>query len=464
MQGIEKYAFKLVKRIRLRIIDVPGAFGKMAVELGRHGAMLGDISKVHVTSHYITRDIIMFFDTQEQFEETISALEKLKGYKIFSIEDEVLNIHRGGKIAVTPTVKMETISDLRLIYTPGVAQACSHIMENPETVLDYTSIGNSVCIATNGSAILGLGDIGVHAGMPVMEGKSVILHKMAGVSCIPILIDSDDGNRIVDTLEAISKTFSLIMIEDIKAPLCFQIEERLQDRLKKPVFHDDQHGTATVILATLIQTMRVLKKKKENVNIVISGAGAAGMTTCRMLLEYGFENIVICDSEGAIYETRTQRMNEYKISIAKITNKGREKGSLRDVIKHKDIFIGLSKSNIVSKNMVRSMNREPIVLALANPIPEIMPQAAREAGAVIALDGRTVNNCLAFPGLIRGALDARALKITYPMKFAAAETIASLAGKHEGVPNFMNLGIHRRIAEEVKQAALKDPKAVLPKT
>jgi len=461
MQDIEKYAFKLVKRIRLRIIDVPGAFGRMAVELGRHGAMLGDITKVHVTSQYITRDIIMFFDTQEQFEETINALEKLKGYKIFSIEDEVLNIHRGGKIAVTPTVKMETISDLRLIYTPGVAQACSHIMNNPDTVRDYTSIGNAVCIATNGSAILGLGDIGVHAGMPVMEGKSVILHKMAGVSCIPILIDSDDANRIVDTLEAISKTFSLIMIEDIKAPLCFQVEERLQDRLKKPVFHDDQHGTATVILATLIQTLRVINKKKENVQIVVSGAGAAGMATCRMLLEYGFENIVICDSAGAIYQSRTQKMNDYKKEIALMTNKNQEKGALRDVIKHKDIFIGLSKSGIVSKGMVKSMNRDPVVLALANPIPEIMPQVAREAGALIALDGRTVNNCLAFPGLIRGAIDSRAISITYSMKFAAAEAIAALAGKHEGVPNFMNLGIHRKIAEEVKKAALQDPKAVL---
>lgn len=454
MMGAEKYAHKLVKKIRVRIIDIPGALGKIFLELGKHGAMLGDITKVHLTSQYITRDIIMFFDSKQQFEETIHALEQLKGYKIISIEDEVLHIHAGGKIAVTPTVKMDTLSDLRMIYTPGVAQACNYIAGNPDKARDLTSIGNSVCIATNGSAVLGLGNIGVLAGMPVMEGKSVILHKMAGVSCIPILIDSGDVDVIVNTLEAISKTFSVIMIEDIRAPMCFEIEKNLQERLPIPVFHDDQHGTATVILATLIKTLQLLEKEKDEIAIVMSGAGAAGMATCHMLREYGFGNIVVCDSHGAIYKTRKKNMNHYKHQIAEITNEHSEKGSLEDVIKNKDVFIGVSAPNIVSRAMVRSMNRHPIVLALANPIPEIWPQDALESGAAFALDGRTVNNCLAFPGLIRGTLDARALRITYPMKFAAAEAIATLAGKHEGVPNFMNLAIHRRIAEAVKEAAL----------
>ena len=456
MQEIEKYAFKLVKKIRIRIHDVPGAFGKFAVELGKHGAMLGDITKVHLTSQHVTRDVMMFFDSQEQFERTIGALEKFKGYKILSIEDEVLNVHRGGKIEVKPRVKMDTLGDLRMIYTPGVAQACNYILENPEKVRDFTSIGNSVCIATNGSAILGLGNIGVHAGMPVMEGKSVILHKMAGVSCIPILVDSNDAGRIIDTIEAISKTFSTIMIEDIKAPLCFEVERKLQERLPIPVFHDDQHGTATVILATLISVLQVLNKEKEKVSVVISGAGAAGIATCRMLLEYGFENIVVCDSVGAIHEKRKEKMNVYKEDIARATNRNMEKGSLEEIIKRKDVFIGVSVSNLVSKSMVRSMNKDPVVLALANPIPEIMPQDARDAGAAFAHDGRTVNNCLAFPGIVRGALDARASKITYSMKFAAAEAIAALAGKHEGVPNFMNPGIHKRVAEEVKRAALSN--------
>ncbi|MBW2568018.1 MAG: NADP-dependent malic enzyme [Deltaproteobacteria bacterium] len=396
----------------------------------------------------------MYFDNQKQFEETKDALEKIKRCKILSIEDEVLNVHRGGKIEVTPTVKIDSLSDLRMIYTPGVAQVCNYILKNPEKVYDFTSIGNSVCIATNGSAILGLGNIGVHAGMPVMEGKSVILHEMAGVSCVPVLIDSDDACRIVDTLEAISKTFSMIMLEDIKAPLCFEVERLLQERLPIPVFHDDQHGTATVILAVLIIALQMLSRKKEKVSVVINGAGAAGFATCMMLLKYGFKDIVVCDSAGAIHKKRKEKMNIYKKALAKITNKKMEKGSLKEIIKNKDVFIGVSAANLVSKDMVRSMSKDPIVLALANPIPEIMPHDALDAGAAFAKDGRAVNNCLIFPGLVRGVLDARASKITYPMKFAAAEAIAALARKHEGVPNFMNLSIHKKVAEKVKQAAL----------
>ena len=453
MPETEKYSFKIVKKIRVRIHDVPGAFGLFAMEVGKHGAVLGDITKIHLTSQYITRDIIVYFDNKKHFSDTLDALKKLKGYKIISIEDEVLHIHQGGKIAVTPTVKIDTLNELRMVYTPGVAQACNYIIENPEKARKYTSIGNTVCIATNGSAVLGLGNIGVLAGMPVMEGKSVILNKMAGVSCVPILIESDNADRIVDTLEAISKTFSVIMIEDIKAPLCFEVEEKLQERVPIPVFHDDQHGTATVILASLIKALNLANKQKGKVRIVINGAGAAGMAVCKMLLEYGFKHIIICDSKGAIYKGRRGNMNIYKKAIAELTNKDKEKGSLKEVIKRKDIFIGVSAPNLVSQDMVRNMDKNPIVLALANPVPEIWPKDAMEAGAAIALDGRTVNNCLAFPGIIRGTLDACASKITYPMKFKAAETLAALAGKHEVTPNFMNPGVHKKVAAAVRRAA-----------
>jgi len=455
MKEVEKYAHKIMKKLRLRLPDIPSAFGKVAMELGNQGAMLGDIRKVHVTSHHITRDLIVFFDSEKQIVDSVSALEKLKGYRVLSVDDVVMEIHEGGKIAMTPRVKIETLSDLRMIYTPGVAQACNYILENPEEARKYTSIGNSVCIATNGSAVLGLGNIGVLAGMPVMEGKSVILNKMAGVSCIPILIDSDDADRIVDTLEAISKTFGVIMIEDIGAPLCFEVEEKLQERVSMPVFHDDQHGTATVILAALIKTLKLTEKKKQKVRIVINGAGAAGIATCRMLLEYGFQNIVICDRRGAIYRGRKENMNPYKKAIASVTNEECERGALKEVIEKKDIFIGVSSPKLVSKDMVRSMNKAPIVFALANPVPEIFIKDATDAGAAMALDGRTINNCLVFPGLIRGTLDACASRITYLMKFRAAEMLASLAGKHEIVPNFMLQAIHQRIAEEVKGAALE---------
>ncbi len=449
----EKYAHKIVKCFRVRIPDVPGAMGRLAQEVGSHGVVLGDITILHITSQYITRDIVMFFDNLAHFNSTLQALRRLKGYKIVSIRDEVLRLHEGGKVAVRPTVKMDSLDELRMIYTPGVAQVCNYLVNNPDKARKYTSIGNTVCIATNGSAVLGLGNIGVIPGMPVMEGKSVILHKMGGVSCVPLLIESHDARQIIDTLEAVARTFSVIMIEDITAPLCFEVENGLQDRVDIPVFHDDQHGTAIVILAALIKSLKKVDKKKEKVKVVINGAGAAGIAAARLLLKYGFKDIIICDRKGAIYKGRKENMNEYKKAAAEITNPGREKGSLSEVLKGKDVFVGVSSPGLVTGDMVAAMNKNPVVLALANPVPEIWPKDAEAAGAAVALDGRTVNNCLAFPGLIRGTLDACARRITDKMKIAAAEAIASLAGKRDVVPNFMNLLIHKKIAEAVKRAA-----------
>jgi len=453
-QNVEKYSHKVIQKIRFRIPDVPGALGRLAAELGNCSVIMGDITTVDVTSNYITRDITRFFDNEEHFRKTLSRLKTLKGYKILLIEDEVLARHRGGKIVVAPRVEINTLSDLRMIYTPGVAQVCTHILNHPASALEYTSIGNTVCIATNGSAVLGLGDIGVLPAMPVMEGKSIILKKMGNVSCVPILIDSDSADVIVNTLHSLSRTFSVIMIEDIKAPLCFEVEERLKKMLKIPVFHDDQHGTATVILAALIKALRMTGKKKEDVRVVINGAGAAAIASCKMLLQYGFKDMVMCDRAGAIYAGRREGMNPYKKEISLLTNRQKEKGSLADVMKEKDIFIGLSSPGLVTGEMVKMMNRKPIVFALANPVPEIWPKDALEAGAAIAVDGRTINNALAFPGLIRGTLDARASDINYAMKFSAAETLASLARKHV-VPNFMNMNVHEKVASAVKQAAFK---------
>ncbi|MDD5584900.1 MAG: NAD-dependent malic enzyme [Candidatus Omnitrophica bacterium] len=391
----------------------------------------------------------------KHFLQAIQALKKLKGYRILAIEDEVLNIHKGGKIAIKPLVKMETLSDLRMVYTPGVAQVCNYIVKNPKAVRDYTSIGNTVCIATNGSAVLGLGDIGILAAMPVMEGKSLILNKMGNVSCVPLLIESDDADYIVKVLAGVAKTFSVIMIEDIKAPLCFEVEEKLQRCVDIPVFHDDQHGTAIVILSALIKALKIAGKKKENVSIAISGAGAAAIATCTMLIHYGFREIVLCDRAGAIYKGRNNDMNPYKQAISEITNKKREKGKIEEIIKNKDIFIGVSAPGLLTKTMVATMAKDPIVFALANPVPEIWPKEALEAGARIALDGRTINNALAFPGIMRGTLDAKAKRITYAMKFAAAETLAGLSGKHEVVAHFMNPLVHEKVAKAVRRAAEK---------
>jgi len=281
---------------------------------------------------------------------------------------------------------------------------------------------------------------------------------MANVSCVPLLIDSSDADRIVDVLEGIAKTFSVIMIEDVKAPLCFEVEEKLQKRVSIPVFHDDQHGTATVILAALIRALAMTGRKKQEVRIVINGAGAAAVAATKLLLAYGFRHIVLCDSAGAIYQGRTNGMNPYKEEIARCTNSGRITGTLADAMKGADVFIGLSLPGLVTQKMVRSMKKNPIVLPMANPVPEIWPQDALAAGAAISLDGRTINNALAFPGIIRGTLDAGAPLITYAMKFAAAEALAGLAGKQEVVPDFMDPAVHAAVASAVRAAAEKGPK------
>ena len=453
MDDIEKYSHKLIKKIRFKITGAPGALGTLVREFGKERVLLGDITKIHGAPGHIIRDITAFFNDEKHFRQTVTALKKLKGYTLLDIQDEILHLHKGGKIEVRPRVKVDTLMDLRMIYTPGVAQVCNYIVAHPEAARQYTSIGNTVCIATNGSAVLGLGNIGVLAAMPVMEGKSVILHKMADVSCFPLLVKSDDADVIVNTLASIAETFGAVMIEDVGAPLCFEVEQKLQKKVRVPVFHDDQHGTATVILAALIKALTMTGKKKEKVSIAINGAGAAGIATANLLLGYGFKHIVLCDSTGAIYRGRVNGMNSFKKAIATTTNKRNEKGTLADILKDKDIFIGLSAPGIVTKEMITSMAADPIVFALANPVPEIWPAEAEEAGAAIALDGRTVNNALAFPGIIRGALDSSAREITVAMKFAAAETIASLAGKKDVVPDFMDTAMHKTVAKAVAHAS-----------
>ncbi len=453
MADVEKYSHKTIRKIRFRIPDVPGALGVLARKLGEEGAILGDISRVQLTKDHIIRDIIAYFDDDKHFERVMAAVKGLKDYKVIRVQDEILELHRGGKIEIRPRVRVETLADLRMIYTPGVAQVCKHIEAHPEDARKYTSIGNTVCIATNGSAVLGLGDIGILPAMPVMEGKSLILNKMGGVSCVPLLLDSDSAKDIVGTLALIAPTFGAIMIEDIGGPLCFEIEEELQKRVPIPVFHDDQHGTAIVILAGLIKSLAMTGKKKESVSVVINGAGAAGIAASKLLLHYGFKDIVLCDSKGAIYAGRKEGMNPYKDAIARVTNTRREKGPLEDVMKGKDVFVGVSAAGVVSQDMVRSMAKRPLVFALANPIPEIWPADAIKAGAAVSLDGRTVNNALAFPGLLRGTLDAGASRITDDMKCAAAKTIASLGRKDEVMPDFMDPGVHKKVAQAVEAAA-----------
>ena len=369
--------------------------------------------------------------------------------------DDILSLHRGGKTRMTSRMRLQTVEQLRMIYTPGVAQVSKLIEADPARLYEYTSVGDTVAVITNGTAVLGLGDVGVRAAMPVMEGKSVIFMEMVDIAAVPLLVDTRDAARFVDTVATIAPTFGAILLEDVAAPLCFEVEDALKARLDVPVFHDDQHGTAVVVLAALIRALTLTGKCAENLRVVMNGAGAAGTAVARFLLDYGVRDVVLCDRAGAVYRGRAEHMNPAKEALAAITNKDSERGTLAEVMRGKDCFIGVSVAGAVTREMVRSMAPDPIVFAMANPVPEIWPDEALEAGAAAAEDGRHINNALGFPGIFRGALDARARQVNEEMKVAASSTLARLAPEGELVPNFMDRAVHRALADAVADAARK---------
>lgn len=373
--------------------------------------------------------------------------------------EEALKLHREnpGKISVEPSVKVETVEDLNLVYTPGVAEPCREIAEDTEKAYEYTSKGNLVAVVSDGSAVLGLGDIGAEASMPVMEGKSNLMKKFGEVDGVPVCINADSAQDIIEHVEREAPTYGAINLEDIKAPRCFKAEEALKDKLDIPVFHDDQHGTAIVVLAALKNALEIAEKDLSEVRIAISGAGASGIAVANFLIEAGAQEIVPVDSSGIL---RTDDENEYKADLAKRTQASEEQGDLSDAMKDADVFIGLSAPGIVSKEMVGSMADDSIVFALANPEPEILPEDAREAGAFITATGRSdfqnqVNNSLAFPGVFRGALDVKASSINEEMKEAASEAIQEFIEpeKDKIVPETLDKELAMDIAEKVSEAA-----------
>jgi malate dehydrogenase (oxaloacetate-decarboxylating) len=336
----------------------------------------------------------------------------------------------GGKVAITSKMPLESIDDLSIAYTPGVAQPCLEIAENRDLAYDYTSKQNTVAVVSDGSAVLGLGNIGPEASMPVMEGKAVLFKKFADVDAVPIVLDTQDTEEIIQTVKMIAPTFGGINLEDISAPRCFEIEKRLKQDLNIPVMHDDQHGTAVVTLAGIINALKVTGKAFEELKVVINGAGAAGMAIIYLLREMGVKMIVMCDSRGIIHKERGD-LTPVKQEVATITNEQNLSGSLADAVKRTDVFIGVSVPGVLTPDMVRSMNDDPIIFAMSNPIPEIMPAEATQAGARIIATGRSdfpnqINNVLAFPGIFRGLLDARSSKLTNKMYIAAAYAIAEV--------------------------------------
>ncbi|MDP3785215.1 MAG: NADP-dependent malic enzyme [bacterium] len=377
------------------------------------------------------------------------------------LDKKALELHHAsrGKIDIVGKVSLASRKDLNLAYTPGVAAVSLAIAKNKKKVFEYTIKSNTVAVITDGSAVLGLGNIGPEAALPVMEGKCLIFKTFAGITAWPIALATQDVDEIVRTVKNIAPLFGGINLEDISAPRCFEIEERLRKILDIPVFHDDQHGSAIAVLAGLINALKVVGKNISRVKIVVSGAGAAGTATAKLLLKYGAKNIVMLDSRGAIYRGRLY-LDKSKKELARRTNKKRERGGLTEVIRGADIFIGVSKGNLLSKEMVREMAEEPIVFAMANPTPEINPKLAKEAGASIVATGRSdfpnqINNSLVFPGVFRGLLDARATKITERMKIVAAEALARLVKKpteHNIVPGMFDKRVVRAVALAVERS------------
>lgn len=354
-----------------------------------------------------------------------------------TVYERSLELHEKnhGKVEVISKVKVENREDLSLAYTPGVAEPCRKIHANPDDVYKYTAKGNLVAVVSDGTAVLGLGDIGPLAGMPVMEGKSILFKEFANVDAFPICLDTKDVDEIVETVKRIAPCFGGINLEDISAPRCFEVEARLKKELDIPVFHDDQHGTAIVVCAGLINALKVVGKKMEDIRVVINGAGSAGISICKLILQFGVGDVVLVDRQGALCPGE-EWMNPAQKAMAEVTNKDHQRGLLAEIIKNKDVFIGVSAPNLVTAERVKTMAKDPIIFAMANPTPEIMPDVAKAGGARVVATGRSdfpnqINNVLVFPGIFRGALDVRATDITEEMKLAASRAIASLITPEE---------------------------------
>ncbi len=376
-----------------------------------------------------------------------------------NINEKALKMHEewNGKLETTAKAKVNSREDLAIAYTPGVAEPCKVIAKDKEAAYKYTMKANTVAVVSDGSAVLGLGNIGAHAAMPVMEGKAVLFKEFGGVNAVPICLDTQDTEEIIQTIINIAPAFGGINLEDISAPRCFEIEERLKEALDIPVFHDDQHGTAIVVLAGIINALKVTGKKKETCKVVVNGAGSAGVAITKLLLTYGFENIIMCDINGILSKSSTG-LNWMQEKMTEVTNIEGKTGTLSDALKGADIFVGVSAPNIVTKEMVASMNEDAILFAMANPVPEIMPDLAKEAGAKVVGTGRSdfpnqVNNVVAFPGIFKGALEGRATQITEEMKLATANAIAGLVPDNElNENNILPQAFDPRVAEVVSNA------------
>jgi malate dehydrogenase (oxaloacetate-decarboxylating) len=447
--------------MRVRLAQKPGAFARVAGAIGETGAILGAIDLVRVEKGRVVRDVTVSCVDAAHGGTVVEAVRALDGVDVDSVSDRTFLMHKGGKIAIRGRVSVETRDDLSMVYTPGVARVCMAIKDDPEKAWPLTIKGNAIAVVTDGTAVLGLGDIGPTAAMPVMEGKALLFRDLAGVDAFPLCLDTHDTEEIIRFVKAIAPTFGGINLEDISAPRCFEIERRLQAELDIPVFHDDQHGTAIVVLAALLNALRVVGKRADDARIVVVGAGAAGVACARIMLAHGVGELIVCDVGGALY-AGMPGLDAERAMLAERTNPRGVRGSANDVLAGADVMIGLSRPGAVSADAVRTMAPDPIVFAMANPVPEVQPEEIGDEVGIMAT-GRSdypnqINNVLAFPGVFRGALDVRARAIDEEMKLAAARAIAGVIGEDELdaeyiIPSVFNREVVEAIASAVGAAA-----------
>src|SRR3984893_3784159 len=450
--------------LRVKLSSRAGALGELTTTIGRAGGDIGAVDIINVTRDAVIRDITVNAASSTHGEEIVNAVRDIDGIEVINVSDRTFLMHIGGKIEVVSKMPLKTRDDLSMAYTPGVARVCEAIRDEPEKAFTLTIKKNTVAIVSDGTAVLGLGDIGPAAAMPVMEGKAMLFKEFAGVNAFPICLNTRDPEEIVQTVKAIAVGFGGINLEDISAPRCFQIEDRLKEELNIPVFHDDQHGTAVVVLAALINALKIVGKKMSDLKVVVSGVGAAGVACTKIIMAAGVKNVIGCDQQGALYAGRREHMNWVKDWYAQNTNPHDEKGTIHDVIKGADVFLGLSVPGVIDVEDVKHMAKKPIVFAMANPTPEIMPEEVEAQVAVMAT-GRSdypnqINNVLCFPGIFRGALACRASRINEEMKLAAADAIASTIADNELhadyiVPSVFDKRVVEAVSRDVEEAAYR---------
>ena len=450
--------------IRVRFDNIPGTLGRLAAAIGEVGGNIVALEGFEARDTYLDEDLIVNCSSEEHIEVVCNALRDLDGVEVLTVSDRTFDMHQGGKIEVLARMPVADRDDLSMAYTPGVARVCLAIAEDKTRAQVLTIKKNCIAVVSDGTAVLGLGDIGPEAAMPVMEGKAMLFKEFGGVDAFPLCLNTKDPEEIIRIVTALAPTFGGFNLEDISAPRCFEIEERLKAALDIPVFHDDQHGTAVVVLAAVINALKIVRKKMSDLKVVVNGVGAAGVACSKMLMAAGVTSIVGCDRTGAVYKGRKQNMNVAKDWFAAHTNPGKFKGTVLQAMQGADLLLGLSAPGTVTREAVQSMARDAMVFALANPTPEIMPEDIQDCARIIAT-GRSdypnqINNVLCFPGIFRGALDCRATCINEEMKLAAAQAIASVVGRLELsedyiIPSVFNRKVAQVVAKAVAQAAHK---------